>query len=165
LAAVTCAPRSGLRTGTDEILASASTRDAKTDGKEGMGEGNVIHRLVEALESENADAVAALSAAQAFSAVRTERSSISISEKESNSSCWPVRIASRPRSGSGNSGWLMLACSGPIDVGGDARVPATGKRIEDEMVWVFELSPDGLIVEERDYLDTAALMAQLGIEG
>jgi hypothetical protein len=33
------------------------------------------------------------------------------------------------------------------------------------MVWVFELSPDGLIVEERDYLDTAALMAQLGIEG
>jgi hypothetical protein len=31
-------------------------------------------------------------------------------------------------------------------------------------VWAFDLDPNGLIVEERDYLDTAALMAQLGAD-
>jgi hypothetical protein len=31
------------------------------------------------------------------------------------------------------------------------------------MVWVFDVRDDGLIVE-RDYLETAALMRQLGLD-
>jgi hypothetical protein len=32
------------------------------------------------------------------------------------------------------------------------------------MVWVFDVGDGGLIVEERDCLDTAALMGQLGLD-
>jgi len=49
---------------------------------------------------------------------------------------------------------------GELDVGGGA-LPATGRRIEVHEVWAFDLDSDGRIVEERDYLDTAALLAQL----
>lgn len=50
--------------------------------------------------------------------------------------------------------------SGALEVGGN-KFAATGGRIEVEEVWVFDLDRDGLIVEERDYLDTAALLTQL----
>jgi predicted ester cyclase len=59
---------------------------------------------------------------------------------------------------------LRATNTGPIDLGGDHPVAATHKRIEAEMVWVFDVRDDGLIVEERDYLDTAALMRQLGLD-
>jgi len=41
-------------------------------------------------------------------------------------------------------------------------IAATGRRVEVQEVWVFDLDSNGLIAEERDYLDTAALLAQLG---
>jgi predicted ester cyclase len=53
--------------------------------------------------------------------------------------------------------------SGPLDLGGEERVAATGRRIELPSVWVLDIGPDGLIVEERDYFDTAAFMSQLGL--
>jgi steroid delta-isomerase-like uncharacterized protein len=53
---------------------------------------------------------------------------------------------------------------GTIDVGGEAPIAATGRRLEVHEVWAFDLDPGGLIVEERDYLDTAALLAQLGAD-
>jgi steroid delta-isomerase-like uncharacterized protein len=51
--------------------------------------------------------------------------------------------------------------TGTLDVGGQI-LPATGSRVEVHEVWAFDLDPDGLIVEERDYLDTATLLSQLG---
>jgi steroid delta-isomerase-like uncharacterized protein len=38
----------------------------------------------------------------------------------------------------------------------------TGRRIEMPSVWVFGLGADGKIVEERDYLDTASFLRQVG---
>jgi len=52
---------------------------------------------------------------------------------------------------------------GELDVGGRA-FPATGRRIEVDEVWAFDLDSEGRIVEERDYLDTARLLAQLAGE-
>ena len=53
--------------------------------------------------------------------------------------------------------------TGPVDLGGEEPVAATGRRIELPSVWVLDLGPDGLIVGERDYLDTATFMSQLGL--
>jgi steroid delta-isomerase-like uncharacterized protein len=58
---------------------------------------------------------------------------------------------------------LRATNTGPIDLGGDEPVAATHKRIEEMMVWVFDVGDDGLIIEERDYVDTAGLMRQLGL--
>jgi steroid delta-isomerase-like uncharacterized protein len=140
-----------------------------------MGQGNLLHRLVEALESENADAVAALYEEQAtmshplFPEPLRGRDAIRAGQQELFDSFSEIEIELRSVLTGENTCAaevvLRATNTGPIDLGGDLPVPATGKRIEDEMVWVFELSPDGLIVEERDYLDTAALTAQLDIEG
>lgn len=59
---------------------------------------------------------------------------------------------------------LRATNTGPLDLGGGDALPATGRRIEVAAAWVFEFGPDGLVTAERDYFDTAALMAQLGIE-
>jgi limonene-1,2-epoxide hydrolase len=48
---------------------------------------------------------------------------------------------------------------GTLDLEGKA-LAATDRTIEVHEVWVFDLDPNGLIVEERDYFDTAALLAQ-----
>lgn len=53
---------------------------------------------------------------------------------------------------------------GPLDLGMGEPLPATGRRIDVPMVWVLEVGDDGLIVEERDYFDTAVIMRQLGLD-
>lgn len=58
---------------------------------------------------------------------------------------------------------LRAVNTGPLDVGGGEPLPPTGRRIELPSVWCFDLDADGLVVEERDYFDSAALMAQLGL--
>ncbi|HVM00587.1 MAG TPA: nuclear transport factor 2 family protein [Egibacteraceae bacterium] len=59
---------------------------------------------------------------------------------------------------------LTAVNTGPLDLGGDAPMPATGRTIEMPAVWWLELGPDGLIAETRDYFDTATMMTQLGVQ-
>ena len=59
---------------------------------------------------------------------------------------------------------LRARNSGSLDVGGQ-RLPPSGRRIEVPSAWFFQLGPDGRIVEEHDYFDTAAFASQLGISG
>ena len=59
---------------------------------------------------------------------------------------------------------LRATNTGAIDLGDGGKIPATGRRIEVAAVWIFDFDTDGLVLAERDYFDTAALMAQLGIE-
>ena len=51
--------------------------------------------------------------------------------------------------------------TGPIDLGGEAPLPPTGRRIAVATIWVLELDEEGLIAEERDYIDPAAIVEQL----
>jgi hypothetical protein len=51
--------------------------------------------------------------------------------------------------------------TGPIDLGGEAPLGPTGRRIAVPTIWVLELDDTGLIVEERNYLDPASIVAQL----
>jgi steroid delta-isomerase-like uncharacterized protein len=53
--------------------------------------------------------------------------------------------------------------TGPLEVGPDERLPPTGRRIELPSVWLLRLGSGGKIVEERDYLDTASFFRQLGL--
>jgi len=42
-------------------------------------------------------------------------------------------------------------------------LPATGRKIELQMVWIAKISPEGLIAEDRTYYDTGEFMRQLGL--
>ena len=57
---------------------------------------------------------------------------------------------------------LRATHTGPIDLGEGEPLPPTGHRIAVRAVWIFEFGSDGLVAAERDYFDTAAMMAQLG---
>jgi len=58
---------------------------------------------------------------------------------------------------------LRARNTGPLEVGSGESVPATQRRIELPAAWFFEYDQNGLIRTERDYFDTAMLMAQLGL--
>ncbi len=59
---------------------------------------------------------------------------------------------------------LRATHTGAIDLGGGQPVPPTGRRIEVPSAWFFEVGPDGLVITERDYFDTATFMSQLGLD-
>ena len=60
---------------------------------------------------------------------------------------------------------LRATNTGPLNMGDEQPVPATGRSVELPAVWWFEIADDGLIAAARDYFDTATLMAQLGLGG
>lgn len=53
--------------------------------------------------------------------------------------------------------------TGPIETPTGERIPATGKQMQQRDVWVFDVTPEGLISEERHYFDTTDAMRQLGL--
>ncbi len=142
-----------------------------------MEAADVVQRLVEAAASRDADRVAALYAEHAtmrhplFPEPLRGRAAIRAAEQELFDAFSDIEVELRSvLSGGKTCGAevvLRATNTGPIDLGDEQPAPATGKRIEDEAVWVFDLGDDGLIVEERDYLDaaTATLMGQLGLDG
>lgn len=133
----------------------------------------VVQRVVEAVASRDADAVAALYAEKAtmhnplFPQPARGRAAIRAAEQELFDSFSEIEIELRSVLVGENTCAaeviLRATHTGPVDVGGDQPVAATGRRIEDESVWVFDLGDDGMIVEERDYFDTTALLGQLGL--
>ncbi len=44
----------------------------------------------------------------------------------------------------------------------EGEIPPTGKKVEFKALWIARISPDGLIEEDRTYLDNASIMKQLG---
>jgi steroid delta-isomerase-like uncharacterized protein len=52
--------------------------------------------------------------------------------------------------------------TGPLTMPDGTEIPATGKTVELPLVGVMTLR-DGQIVSERDYVDMAAMMSQLGL--
>lgn len=59
---------------------------------------------------------------------------------------------------------LRATNTGPIHLGSGEPIPATGRRVELPSVWLFDFDSDGRITAERDYFDTAAFMALLGLD-
>ena len=53
--------------------------------------------------------------------------------------------------------------TGPLMLPTGQQLPASGNSVELPMALFSRFGPDGLIVEERRYLDTASMMRQLGI--
>jgi steroid delta-isomerase-like uncharacterized protein len=137
-----------------------------------MSQENVelVRRMADAVERRDAEAMAALYAEDAtlphplYPEPARGREAIRASQQELFDAITDVEVQIRSilTAESGCAAEVMISAThaGPIDVGGSTHA-ATGRRIEVKEVWVFDLDADGLIVEERDYLDTAALMAQL----
>lgn len=134
----------------------------------------LVQRIVDAVASGSSDAVAALYADQAtlrhplFPEPARGRAAIRSGEQELFDAFSDIEVELRSvlagESSCAAEIVLRATNTGPIDLGGDQPLPPTNKSIEVESVWVFDLGDDGLIVEERDYLDTAALMRQLGLD-
>ena len=59
---------------------------------------------------------------------------------------------------------LRATNTGPMEMGPGQFLPATNRRVALPAAWFFEFNEDGLVLTERDYFDTAALMSQLGLE-
>jgi steroid delta-isomerase-like uncharacterized protein len=146
--------------------------DDRAEGGE-MNARELVQRIVDAVATGDSDAVAALYAEQAtlhhplLPEPARGRAAICAAEQELFDSFSDIEVELRSvlagESTCAAEVILTATNTGPIDLGGDQPVAATHKRIEGAMVWVFDLGDDGLIVEERDYLDTAALMRQLGL--
>jgi len=137
-----------------------------------MGDANVVRRMADTVERRDAEAMAALYTQDAtvhhplYPEPARGRDAIRASQPELFDAISDVKVQVR----SILTGERVCAAevtikathTGAIDVGAKGPIPASGGRVEVHEVWPFDLDPNGLIVEERDYLDTAALLAQLG---
>jgi hypothetical protein len=53
--------------------------------------------------------------------------------------------------------------SGPLATP-EGEIPPTGRKIEVRFAFIAEMSPEGLIQEDRTYFDSALMMQQLGLD-
>lgn len=148
-------------------------RDAAVAGGGPGRHGDLVRRFVEAIERADGDAFAALFAEDAvghhpfFPEPLQGREAIRASEQGLFDSFSDIHVEVRSvladHDRCAMEVVLRATNTGPLDVGGEDPVPATHRTVEIPAVWWCEVRDDGLIVEERDYLDTAAFMAQLGL--
>jgi steroid delta-isomerase-like uncharacterized protein len=133
---------------------------------------DVARKVVAAVEAGDADALAGLYAEDAvfhhpLTGETRGRDAIRQSEQELFDAFTDIEIEVRSLLADERTAAIELVLratnSGDIDLGEEGPLPATGRRIEDPMTWWLVLGPDDLIVAERDYLDTAGLMSQLGV--
>lgn len=148
-------------------------------GGSGVGEGTYrahetfVRRFVAAIEQRDADAYAALFAEDAIAHHPLApdplrgRDQIRASEQALYDAFSDVRVELRSLLSSQDSCALEVVLratnTGPLDIGDQQPVPATGRTVELPAVWWCEIRDDGLIATERDYFDTTTLMAQLGL--
>jgi predicted ester cyclase len=52
--------------------------------------------------------------------------------------------------------------TGPLETPqGD--IPATGRKVKVKFAFILDVTPEGLIAEDRSYFDSASMMSQLGL--
>jgi steroid delta-isomerase-like uncharacterized protein len=137
-----------------------------------MDHTNVIHRMAETVRRRDADAMAALYTPDAtvhhplYPEPARGQDAIRASQRELFDAIADVEVdvlaVLTGQNTCAAEVVIKATHSGTLDVGGV--IAATGRRVEVQEVWVFDLDSNGLIAEERDYLDTAALLAQLGAD-
>lgn len=130
-------------------------------------------RLIAAVEQRDAQAFAALFAesAVAHHPLSPEpargRAAIRASEEELFNAFSDVRVELRSVLYDERTGALEVVLSatntGPLDLGDDEPLAASGRRINLPATWWYELDDRGLVRETRDYFDTGVLMSQLGV--
>ena len=137
-----------------------------------MSPSEVLRALAAAVQRRDADALAALYAEDAVlyhpltpGGVRG-RDAIAASEQGLFDAFSDVEVELRSvlEGGSECAGELLIHATntGPLDLAGET-IPPTGRRVELPSVWWLTLRGDGLITEERDYMDAAGFMTQLGL--
>jgi steroid delta-isomerase-like uncharacterized protein len=136
----------------------------------GMDRANVVQRMADTVERRDAGAMAALYTQDAtihhplYAVPARGREAIRASQQELFKAIADVEVQIRSILTGGNACVaeviIKATHTGALEIRGQT-LPATGNRIEVQEVWAFDLDPNGLIVEERDYFDTAALLAQL----
>ena len=137
-----------------------------------MDNTNVIHRMAETVRRRDADAMAALYAPDAtvhhplYPEPARGQDAIRASQRELFDAITDVEVdvlaVLMGENTCAAEVVIKATHSGALDVGGV--IAATGRTVEVQEMWVFDLDSNGLIAEERDYLDTATLLAQLGAD-
>lgn len=135
---------------------------------------DVVKRFTNAIEARDAEAFAALFAEDAvghhplYDEPVRGREAIREGERALFEAFSDVAVDVRSLLSEGNRCAVEVVLSavntGPLDIGAGSPLPATGRTIELPATWWLDLDEDGLIVETRDYLDTATFMRQLGFE-
>lgn len=135
---------------------------------------DALHSLVAAVEAGDADAYAALFSEEAVALHPLSpeplrgRSAIRAAEQELFAAFSEVEVEVRALATDqvrcAAEVVLRAVNSGPLDLGGGEPLAATNQAIELAATWWLTVGEDGLIVSERDYFDTGALMTQLGIQ-
>lgn len=156
-------------------MTSASQKLATASGIDETGYGPheaLVRRFIAAIEQRDADAYAACFAEDAVAQhplvphpIRG-RDEIRASEQALYDAFSDVRVELwsllSSRDCCAMEVVLRATNTGSLDLGEEQPVAATGRSIELPAVWWCEID-DGLIAAERDYFDTATLMAQLGL--
>lgn len=132
-------------------------------------------RMLEAMSAGDVDGTMALYAAHAVQhhPLADEplegRDAIRESEQQLWDAFTEVEVQERSILSSGSTVAIELILrathTAPLALAPDEQLPATNRRIELPAVWMLEIDDDGLIVEERDYFDTALLFRQIGLQG
>lgn len=146
--------------------------EAESTAARSSSTSDVGRRLAAAIEERNIDAFSALFTEDAvgYHPLSPEplrgRTAIRASEAELFAAFSDVRVDVRSDLSDDRTCALEVVLSatntGPLDLGGNEPMPATGRRIEIPATWWYDVGDEGLIVEARDYFDTNALLAQLG---
>ena len=131
------------------MLKPASVYEKARKGSAYINAAILINRLVEAITNRDADALARLYAEEAtlrhplFPEPARGRAAIRAAEQELFDAFSDIEVEVRSvltgESRCAAEVVLRATNTGPIDAGGDEPAAATGKRIEDEAVWVFDL--------------------------
>lgn len=140
-----------------------------------MDQADTIRTMIDAIRSADIDAFAGAFAADAVMrhplapAVLEGRTAIRESEQALFAAFSDIEIEVVSMLGDAGRAAVEVVLratnTGPLEFGEEGALPPTGRRIELPAVWVLEFDADGLISAERDYLDTATLMHQLGLHG
>ena len=152
-----------------QALAADTGVGEKADGPHDT----LVRRFIAAIEQRDADAYAALFAEDAVAQhplvpdpIRG-REQIRDSEQALYDAFSDIRVELRSLLSSQDSCAIEVVLratnTGLLDIGDEQPVPATGRTVELPAVWWCEIRDDGLIAAERDYFDSGALMAQLGL--
>ncbi|MFA9443791.1 ester cyclase [Egicoccus sp. AB-alg6-2] len=135
---------------------------------------NVVDKFIESIEAGDSEAFAALFAEDAvghhplYPEPVRGREAIRQSEQALFDAFSDISVDVRSVLVDGDRSALEVVIeavnTGPLDLGEGEPVPATGRTVALPASWWLDLGPDDLIVETRDYLDTATFLRQLGLE-
>lgn len=131
---------------------------------------DLLRRILDTFETADPDATAALYEADAVYHMYPEvyrgrdaiRDSMAVWFKAFPDTSWELQNLMSSGDTFVAEGIFKGKHDGPLAMG-ESEIPATGKSVEVPCCFIGRVSPNGLIAEDRTYLNSAIMMEQLGL--